>query len=158
MPDYLVSGLNVKWKTPYNLLMQIPRRIPGLRPLIFLAALYAAIWIALEGDLSRVMLLALLLALAGLGTTAEKVAGGRTLSRPQWLLFAGLWGLLLGGGSALLALLLMAVKTGLHAHGPEFSTAEIAWLLSQLPWWATGGMLAGFGIALIAGEIWPADG
>lgn len=147
--DYLGYDLNVKRCPPYNRPMRIPERIPGLKLLTFLLALYAVVWIALEGNLVRVLLLALGITVTGLGHGIQRLGAGRTLSRPEWLLLGGLFGLLLGSGSALLALLLMALKTGLHAHGPEFSQAQINWVLGQFPWWAAGGLLAGLGLALL---------
>jgi hypothetical protein len=43
----------------------------------------------------------------------------------------------------------MAVKTGLHAHGPEFTPAEINWVLQQTPIWTAAGLLAGLGLGQI---------
>jgi hypothetical protein len=47
----------------------------------------------------------------------------------------------------------MAVKTGLHAHGPEFSPSQIAWVMGQVPWWTSAGLLAGVGLAMIVTVI-----
>ena len=59
-------------------------------------------------------------------------------------------GLAYGVGLALLTLLLMAIKTGLHAHGPEYGGREIVWVWNQLPLWAGVGVLVGLGIGLLA--------
>jgi hypothetical protein len=67
-------------------------------------------------------------------------------------------GLALGAGSGLLSLLFMAVKTGLHAHGPEFSQAEIAWVWNGMLLWTTVGLLVGLGLGLIwAGMVETGD-
>jgi len=47
-------------------------------------------------------------------------------------------------------LFLMALKTGIHAHGPEYTMAEVAWVWRQLPLWVAAGTLAGTGLALVA--------
>lgn len=147
--DYLGYDLNVKRGPPYNRPMRIPKRIPGLKLLTLLLAFYAAIWIALEGNLGRLLVLAVGVVAAALAYGVQRLHGGRTLSGLGWLLFAGLAGLLLGSGTALLSLLLMAVKTGLHAHGAEFSPEQINWIVGQLPWWAGAGLLAGVGAGLL---------
>ena len=55
-----------------------------------------------------------------------------------------------GLGFGLLTLLIMAVKTGLHGHGPEFSPAEISWVIDQIPLWSLVGLLAGLGVGIVA--------
>ena len=60
-------------------MVQVPARIPGLRLLTIGWAIYFALWIALEGSLTRVVILAaglsLLLAAHGL----RRWGGGRRL-------------------------------------------------------------------------------
>ena len=53
-----------------------------------------------------------------------------------------------------LTLIFMALKTGLHAHGPEFTPREINWLIQQLPLWSIIGLLLGIGTSLITGALW----
>jgi hypothetical protein len=60
-----------------------------------------------------------------------------------------LWGLALGAGTVLTTLFLMAVKTGLHAHGPEFSAADINNVWQQLALWSLVGLLGGLGLGLL---------
>jgi hypothetical protein len=55
-----------------------------------------------------------------------------------------------GAGLALMTLMLMALKTGLHAHGPEYPTDQIFWVWRQLPLWAGVGALAGLGLGLLS--------
>ncbi|HSM54623.1 MAG TPA: hypothetical protein VK879_00580 [Candidatus Sulfomarinibacteraceae bacterium] len=128
----------------------MPQRIPGLRFLTILVAAYAVVWIALEGMLWRVALLGTGTALVGAGVVAQRWLGGRTFALPAWLALSGALGTLVGFSSTVLTLLFMAMKTGLHAHGPEFSSQQIDWVFSQLPWWTTAGLLAGVGIGLVA--------
>ena len=130
--------------------MNIPRRIPLLRLFGLALGLYAAFWMALEGSVaSDVALAAAALALlAGVGIA--RLAGGRELSPDAGVALGAVIGLVYGAGLALLTLFLMALKTGLHAHGPEYSAAEIAWVWRQLPLWAGAGVLAGAGLALLA--------
>ena len=44
----------------------------------------------------------------------------------------------------------MAVKTGLHAHGPEYSAAQMAAVVGQWPFWVGAGVLAGMGLGMLA--------
>jgi hypothetical protein len=77
------------------------------------------------------------------------VAGGKRLPAWKWMGVTAVTGLAIGFFSAILTLVFMAVKTGLHAHGPEFRPQEISWLIQQIPFWTTGGFLAGLGVGLI---------
>lgn len=128
--------------------MSFPAKVPGLKGATAVYALYVFLWIALEGSLAGVIVM-------GLGTTAVLLAyaaqfllADRDFSRRQWWGITAVGGLLFGLGSALLTLLFMAVKTGLHAHGPEFTPPEITWMLNQIPWWAAAGLLAGLAFGL----------
>lgn len=107
---------------------------------------YGLVWIALEGSRTTVVLM-------GIGTTTIAL-----LHLAQRLRGLGKWqkvvGLAAGGGIGGLAavgltLIFMSVKTGLHAHGPEFSAADIGWVIDQsLLWTIVGGLLGG-GLGLI---------
>jgi hypothetical protein len=130
--------------------MRIPPTIPGLRAFTVLVALYAVAWISFEGALGRLLLLAAGISLLVAGHAVRRFLGGRTLSRRKWLLFSAGMGFLLALATGLLALLLAAVKTGLHAHGPEFSAEQLDWLLSRIPLWSVAGALAGLGLGLLA--------
>ena len=106
--------------------------------------IYGLVWISLEGSLGRVLLM-------GVWTTLllVKHAG------KQW--HVGQWGLVkwgVGGGIAgiltiPITILFMVLKTGLHAHGAEFTGDEIGWVVSQ--WWVWGGagIIAGIGFYLL---------
>lgn len=133
--------------------MQLPTRLPGLRALTVLFAVYAVVWIALEGSLIRAVLLASSASvLAGI-YLLQRWLGGRSLRLPWWLALSATLGILIGFSSSMLTLVAMALKTGLHAHGPEFTTQQIDWVVAQIPWWTTAGLLAGVGLGLIAAAI-----
>lgn len=129
--------------------MSIPVHFPGLRlaTLLFIAS--ALMWIALEGSLARALLLASAATLILLAHTLQWLLGGAELAPARWLLLLVLSGLVAGVSVPLLTLVLMVLKTGLHAHGPEFTAAEFAWVSGNLFTWAGGGLLAGAGLALI---------
>jgi hypothetical protein len=118
-----------------------------LATLLLIAA--TIIWIAFEGYLPRVLLLSVAGTLLVMIQVIHRILGGTVLSPVGWLLGFTLSGLVAGAGIPLLTLLLMVVKTGLHAHGPEFSAAEFVWVASNIPVWTGGGLLAGAGLALI---------
>jgi hypothetical protein len=129
--------------------MQIPSRIPGLRLATLLLVAAGAIWIAPEGNLTLDLAFSTAVTLVLLAHLVERSVGGRRLAPWRWLLLLALLGFVAGAATAALALLLMAVKTGLHAHGPEYSAAELAWVAGSIPLWAVAGLLAGVGLALV---------
>jgi hypothetical protein len=130
--------------------MSVPARIPGKRWLTIIVGLYGLLWISLEGALWQVILLSAGLTVLGALYLVQRLLGGRLVPAGRWLLLcAGLLGVV-GLSCALLALALMAVKTGLHGHGPEFTRSEIEWLVRQIPLWGTAGILAGTGLGLIS--------
>lgn len=130
--------------------MSIPKWPPGLRAATIVTVIYALIWIALEGDLWRAILLAILVTAITFGQLAKRVLGGQRFSTGPWLLLTSLSGLTVGLICALLTLVLMALKTGLHSHGPEFTADEIAWVYDQAPYWGLSGMLAGIGLGMLS--------
>jgi hypothetical protein len=128
--------------------MRIPPRFPGLRLATLLLVAGSVLWIALEGEIARDLALGAALTVLSLAHLVQRTLGGKALSPMRWFLLLALLGLATGLGSALLTLGLMILKTGLHAHGPEFTAREFVWLVGNLPAWAGGGMLAGAGLAL----------
>ena len=60
--------------------MQIPSRFPGLRLFSILVAIYAAIWISLEGAKQQVILLAIAFMLVITGYLVQRYLGGKQLS------------------------------------------------------------------------------
>ncbi|MEM7116510.1 MAG: hypothetical protein AAF614_29010 [Chloroflexota bacterium] len=112
-------------------------------------AVYAIVWISLEGMLWQVVML-------GWGTTAvlllhffQRYLAERSFVLLAWLGITAVLGLIWGSSSVLFTLLSMAVKTGLHAHGPEFTPAEIEWVLGQALLWSLVGLLCGVGLGLL---------
>lgn len=129
--------------------MQLPDRIPALRWITIIWGVYMVAWATLESGLWATVLAAVLTTSTLLGHLFNRVLSGRMLSTTVWLLITAVFGALLGLGSALLTLIFMAVKTGLHAHGPEFSALELNWVFQQLPLWTFAGLIGGLGLGLI---------
>lgn len=129
--------------------MKIPNKLPGLKLLATLLAIYAAIWISLEGALGRVLVMGIGVTAVTAGFLIQRFLGGRTVSVIAWLGITAVTGLLTGLISVGITLIFMAVKTGLHAHGPEFTQAELSWVWQQLPLWGIVGLLGGTAVGLI---------
>lgn len=129
--------------------MQIPDHIPGYKWLIVFWAVAAVIWSILEGDFDRVRLFGFLTMGVVLAYLFQRSMAGQNFSAGRGLFFMAMWGLALGAGTALMTLFLMAVKTGLHAHGPEFNMAEISAIWGDLPFWSLAGLLGGLGLGLL---------
>ena len=123
--------------------MEIPPKIRGLKWLTIIVGLYAIVWLSLEGAVAQVIALAVGLALLGAGYLTQRLMGGRELTVSQWLLFAGSLGAITGLTCGLLVLALMAIKTGLHGHGPEFTASQIERAVAQIPLWTLSGLIAG---------------
>lgn len=130
--------------------MRAPNRVPGLRPATVLWVLLGLVWLGLERALVPGLALSCGAACLIAGRLLAKGLGGQRLTRLRWWLLSGGMGAGIGLTTPLLALGLMAVKTGLHGHGPEMSPAELRWLWTQTPWWVVAGSLAGIGICLLA--------
>ena len=112
-------------------------------------ALYTAVWMALEGNVGRVLLM-------GGGWTAvlllhfiQNYVGGRLVRRWVFVLETAVAGLLFALSTIALTLIFMVLKTGIHAHGAEFSPQEINTLIEKLPIALLAGLLAGAGIGLL---------
>ena len=129
--------------------MQLPDRVPALRWITVIWGVYVFAWTLLESGLWATVIAAVLTAIALFGHLFNRVLSGRTLSLGVWLLVAAVSGVLFGLGTALLTLIFMAFKTGLHAHGPEFSALEFNWVFQQIPLWTLAGLLGGFGLGLL---------
>jgi hypothetical protein len=132
--------------------MQIPAQLPGLKLLTVLTGIYAALWISLEGRVWRVVVMAVGVTAVSLLHLLQNKLGGRTVSLWQWLSITAVLGLCLGGGSGLLTLVFMAVKTGIHAHGPEFTLSQIQWVSQQTPLWVIIGLLTGIGLGMLTAK------
>jgi len=134
--------------------MRIPGRVPYLRVATLLWGLYALVWTALEASLARDALLAGWgLALLALAAAARRF-GRRALPAGRVAAVGGAVGLAWGAALGPAVLLLMAVKTGLHGHGAEYSAAQVAAVVGQSVWWVGAGVVGGVGLALLA-LGWP---
>ncbi len=91
------------------------------------------------------------------GCLFQRILGGRYLGRSSWLAVAAVSGLLMGLSFGILVLVSMALKTGLHGHGPEFFPDEIDWVVSQIPLWIVVSLLAAIGLATLAHGIHPKE-
>ena len=130
--------------------MKIPPTIPYFKPMLGLALAYGFLWMALEGTLWRDLILAATVVLLAIGYLTIRFLGGRTLSSRRFVLVAAAAGLAGGVALPFVTIFLMALKTGIHAHGPEYTAREIAWVWQQLPLWGTVGGLVGLGLGLVA--------
>ncbi len=135
--------------------MKIPPTIPYFKPMLGLALAYGFLWMALEGGLGQDLVLAAAVVLLAIGYLTIRFLGGRTLSPRRFVLVAAAAGLAGGVALPLVTIFLMALKTGIHAHGPEYTAREIAWVWQQLPLWGTVGGLVGLGLGLVAAGRQP---
>ncbi|HSR48984.1 MAG TPA: hypothetical protein VLL77_13460 [Anaerolineales bacterium] len=107
--------------------------------------LAAFVWLALEDrGLMAVQLLAAGLAGCGLLTARARRPGG---VRGRWWVVGGVAaGALVGP----VAVLLILLKTGAHAHPePDFTVAEVETVVARFPLWLLVGGIAGGGAALL---------
>lgn len=112
--------------------------------------LYAIVWLALEGSVVRDLLLAIPLSALGMYYLVARFFDGHERSSGWVIALSSFVGLAYGVGLALMMLFIMALKTGLHAHGPEYMPAEVVWVWRQLPLWGGVGALAGLGLGLLS--------
>ncbi|MBE2219985.1 MAG: hypothetical protein IAF02_00505 [Anaerolineae bacterium] len=138
--------------------MSFPAKFPGLKWITAVYALYGFFWISLEGTLVGVTVM-------GVSTTAVVFAylvphllGDRLFSAKGWLGITAVLGIIFGLNSGILTLFFMVVKTGLHAHGPEFTPPEVAWILQQTLWWTVVGLLAGLGLGMVTSKRMKDEG
>ncbi len=131
-------------------MIRIPEKFPRLKGITILLGIFAVTWISLEGRLPQIVLM-------GVGVTAvsmlhlmQNKLGGREIKVGSWVGLTAVFGTLAGLISVGITLIFMAVKTGLHGHGPEFTLAEIEWIIQQLPLWGTIGLLCGSAIGFIS--------
>ncbi len=134
-------------------MIQIPVRLPYLRLFTIIWAVYSLLWISLEGNLTHVIILGVLTTAVSLLHLIQKYLTSQTLSAIKWNIITAVSGYIAGFSCSLLTLIFMAIKTGLHAHGPEFTRSELSWVLQQLPLWSISGLLLGLGVGLMITAI-----
>ena len=132
--------------------MRFLARMPFLKIAAGLLILYAMVWISLEGRLGQVLLLAFGVTIVGTAFAWQRYLAWSKNAPWRWLAATALTGLLGGLFMGLLVITLMAIKTGLHGHGPEFIPDQVSWVINQIPLWSAVGLLTGLGTGvLIAG-------
>jgi hypothetical protein len=105
------------------------------------------VWISFE-DQSVTAVILFAAAICMLATTWLLARSKRSPSGKGWLVYP-LAGLLGGLATAPLALLLMAIKTGLHGHPtPDYTAAQIVTILISAPIWVVAGLVIGLGAGL----------
>jgi hypothetical protein len=121
------------------------RAILRLKNLAFLLGLSVLAWLPFEDSHEApAMILAGLIALLG---AASYLSQTRLTARPAWM--HPLSGLAAGMAVAPLALLLMGIKNGLHAHAqPEYTPQQLLAVLYSLPVWSLAGLLVGSALAI----------
>ena len=129
--------------------MVFPRIVPGLKIATLLVALYGAIWITLEGDVRWSLLMALMVLVISVGYFVQRFLGGKKFTLLQGLIIAVAIGLVAGLIIAPLVVTFMAIKTGLHGHGPEFTQEEIMWAFDWVLLWAFVGSTTALGLVLL---------
>lgn len=129
--------------------MMFPKKVPGLKWLTVLTAVYGVIWMSLEGDVRRVILMGTAVSITLAGHGLQRLWGGRPFRLVAWLLVTAVGGLAAGASSGLLTIFFMVLKTGLHGHGPEFRPSEIEGIFGMIPLWGLVGLVAGLGIGLL---------
>lgn len=134
-------------------------RVPDLRwPVRFAWATTGLgwfIWLAYEDrSLSTVMAIAAMVCLAFALTWVSRWRGGKQTERRRWLLESMGIGLLTGALTAPAAIVLILIKTSLHAHGtPDFTAGDIAGVAQRLPVWALAGVLIGEALGLLGATL-----
>lgn len=132
-------------------MLLLPSRTPIFRWLVVAWSLYGVVWIGLEGELRQVLIMGVGAAVLVAGYGLLRWGRKRPLTLHTFLLACALFGLMAGLFSAPFTLFFMALKTGLHGHGPEYTLQEIEWVSRQIPIWSVSGLLSGLGLGLLLG-------
>lgn len=113
-----------------------------LRLAFILLGIFILLWLPVE-ESSLALVVLLSCCACGLGLlvfAVQQPAASGASQRWRYLLA----GLLAGAGVSVLALALVAVKTGVHGHGiPDYSPAQVSLLLRLAPLWMGLGLVAG---------------
>ncbi len=129
--------------------MVFPRIVPGLKIATVVVALLGVMWISLEGDIRWSLLMAAMVLAVSVGYLIQRFLGGKSVTLIQGLAVGAVIGLGAGLIFAPFVTAFMAIKTGLHGHGPEFTQVEIEWAFDRLLLWVIAGTITGLGLALI---------
>jgi hypothetical protein len=124
-----------------------PRAARQIRLLAILLGIVLLAWVSLE-DQSVTWALLFAAAICML-VAAEWLASSQRLSTGNGWLAYPLAGLVGGVATAPIALLLMAIKTGLHGHAvPDYTPAQMGLVLTSIPIWIGAGALIGLGVGI----------
>ncbi len=134
-------------------MVQIPNELIGIKPFAVLVGIYSAVWITLEGKLWQAVLMGVMVTILSLGHLFQHFYGGKRISTTRLLVSMSIFGIFAGAGAGLFTVIFMTIKTGLHAHGPEFSLEEIHWVTGQILFWMIAGLLGGLGTGLLLKAI-----
>ena len=129
--------------------MEKPFRPRTIKILAAITGIYGIYWIAAEGELYRAAIMGCLAAALPTAVLLQRLIKDRSLDGRGWILIFGGTGLLLGVACALLTLIAMVLKTGLHGHGPEFTQDQLTWVVSQMPVWGAAGLIGGLGLGVL---------
>ena len=126
--------------------MEVLAKVSPLRVGLILLAVCGLAWISLEGDPRWSSIMALITLLVGIGFLAKKLVRRRSINGTGWIVLLAGCGLVIGLLFGPITLFYMALKTGLHGHGAEFTRAEMLWFIDRILLWAVSGLLAGAGL------------
>jgi hypothetical protein len=130
---------------PLNLERRSPLPI-RLRLAFILLGIFILFWLPVEeNSLVVVFLISLCACSLGLLAFLERQPSTTGIKKSLVVLLVGL---LAGAAVTLVALALMAVKTGVHGHGiSDYSAAQVSLVLRLTPLWMGVGLIAGLCIA-----------
>ncbi|MCO5186664.1 MAG: hypothetical protein M9918_00430 [Anaerolineae bacterium] len=107
------------------------------------------VWTQVEGNFRNVVLLGVSGALLGGWTIWRRWIAKRIATRIQFAVAMTASGLAAGLATPMLILLGMAIKQGLHGHGPEYTTAQVATVTQSILWSGLVGLLFGMAAGLL---------
>lgn len=131
--------------------MMNPLQTPGaahqLRLLGILLGIILLVWVSIE-DQSVTWAILFAAAVCLLAAAWWLARFHQPPAGKGWLVYP-LAGLLGGAATAPVALLLMALKTGIHGHSiPDYTPAQMGAVLISFPVWIGAGVIIGLGAAL----------
>lgn len=122
-----------------------------VRGLWAVAGLAWFVWLGYEDvGLDVVLLLSGWISLAYVITLWQRWSDSAQLDQGQYLVRAGIAGLVGGATVPPLADILMLVKVSLHGHAvPDFTARDLGAVLGRTPVWALAGLAAGLALGLV---------
>ena len=118
-----------------------------IRLLAILLGIILLAWVSVE-DQSVTLALLFAAGLCMLAAGEWLASSPRFSSGKGWLAYP-LAGLVSGASTAPIALVLMAIKTGLHGHSvPDYTPAQMSAVLISFPIWTGAGAIIGLGAGM----------